>query len=71
MLESVGLDDRTEETYRHLVARSPASVAELAELLGTGEPRVRRCLDALVSLGLACTEAGRTGRFAAVDPRVG
>ena len=71
MLESVGLDDHTEETYRHLVSRSPASVTELADLLGTAEPRVRRALDALVSLGLAYTEAGRTGRFAAVDPRVG
>jgi predicted ArsR family transcriptional regulator len=71
MLESVGLDDHTEETYRHLVSRSPASVAELADLLGTGERRVRRSLDALVSLGLAYTEPGGTGRFVAVDPRVG
>src|SRR5690348_14119577 len=44
MLESVGLDDHAEETYRHLVSRSPASVSELADLLGTGERRVRRTL---------------------------
>lgn len=71
MLESVGLDDHTEETYRNLVAHSPASVAELAELLSSGEQRVRRALESLVALGLAYAEPGRPGRFAAVDPRVG
>ena len=71
MLESLGLDDHTEETYRHLVAHSPTSVAGLAELAGSGENRVRRTLDTLVSLGLAYPEPGRPGRYAAVDPRVG
>ncbi|MFC1416675.1 helix-turn-helix domain-containing protein [Streptacidiphilus cavernicola] len=71
MLESVGLDDHTEQTYRHLVARSPATVADLARLLGVGDQRVRRSLDALVGLELAFVEPGRTGRYVAVDPRVG
>ncbi|WP_042395183.1 helix-turn-helix domain-containing protein [Streptacidiphilus carbonis] len=69
MLESVGLDDRAEETYRYLVAHSPATAAELADLLGAGEQRVRRDLDSLVALGLACAEPGRGNRFAALDPR--
>ncbi|SEK53008.1 helix-turn-helix domain-containing protein [Streptacidiphilus jiangxiensis] len=72
MLESVGLDEPTEETYRRLVAHSPATLAELAALLGgIGETRVRRSLETLVALGLAFAEAGRPGRYHAVDPRTG
>ncbi|WP_063770079.1 helix-turn-helix domain-containing protein [Streptacidiphilus melanogenes] len=71
MLGSVGLDDQVEEVYRCLVAHSPTGVAELAALLGVGEQRVRRALDALLALDLAFVEAGRPGRYHAVDPRVG
>lgn len=71
MLESVGLDDYTEETYRRLVAHSPATPGELAQLIGSGDQRVRRALDTLVTLGLAFVEPGRPGRYRAVDPRVG
>ncbi|MEY9871484.1 sugar-specific transcriptional regulator TrmB/DNA-binding CsgD family transcriptional regulator [Streptacidiphilus sp. MAP12-33] len=72
MLESVGLDEYTEEAYRRLVAHSPATLAELAALLGgTGEPRLRRALDTLVASELAFVEAGRPGRYHAADPRTG
>ena len=71
MLEALGLSDAEEDTYRALMATSPATVAQLTERLNAPKERVRRTLHALTASGLVARAPGRTPAYSAVDPRVG
>ncbi|MGW2696782.1 helix-turn-helix domain-containing protein [Streptomyces sp. NPDC001296] len=71
MLESLGLDDATERTYRHLLASPPLTATEMARHQSCGTAHARRMLDDLVAAGLAVPSAGRPTRYAPLDPRIG
>jgi hypothetical protein len=66
----VGIPEPDGRAYEALTLRGQASIADLAEELGTTRSRVSRSLSRLVARGLATQLPGRPVRFAAVMPDI-
>ncbi|MEV4439619.1 helix-turn-helix domain-containing protein [Streptomyces sp. NPDC049577] len=71
MLDTLGLDARSERVYRGMLAIPGAGVAALAEHLGMSESDVRHGLDILSELSLVRPSAERQGECRAVSPEIG
>ncbi|MEV5765394.1 helix-turn-helix transcriptional regulator [Micromonospora sp. NPDC052213] len=71
MLETLGLTEPAERTYRAMLALPHLGVAGLAERLGIDETAVRAALDELADLALLRPSSGDPGNMRAVSPEVG
>ncbi|MFD1663539.1 LuxR C-terminal-related transcriptional regulator [Streptomyces caeni] len=70
MLETLGLDDRSEQVYRAMLVHPSEGVTALAKRLGMGDSDVRESLDALSSLSLIRPSVGEGAEFLMVSPEV-
>jgi DNA-binding CsgD family transcriptional regulator/DNA-binding Lrp family transcriptional regulator len=66
----VGILEAEERVYEALALRGQATIADLAEELGTTKSRVSRILSKLADRGLATHLPGQPARFAAVMPDI-
>ena len=66
----VGIPEPDGRAYEALTLRGQASIADLAEELGTTRSSASRSLSRLVARGLATQLPGRPVRFAAVMPDI-
>ncbi|MFI1967902.1 helix-turn-helix transcriptional regulator [Streptomyces cinnamoneus] len=71
MLDTLGLDPRSEQVYRGLLALPGAGVAALADHVGLSDADVRHGLDVLSELSLVRPSAELGGLPRAVSPDIG
>ena len=68
MLQSFGVDQRTEEVYRAMLQLPRAGIEELAAYLGLGDQDIRTELDHLAGLTLVEPGDGRLHHYLALPP---
>ncbi|MEV0370863.1 LuxR C-terminal-related transcriptional regulator [Streptomyces sp. NPDC050636] len=71
MLELLGLDARSEEVYRCMLAHPGAGIAEIAGVTNLSEQEVCETLDSLSGLALVRTREESGTQFRAVSPEFG